>query len=649
LSINIVKQISEYLSPIEADAIFGIDIICNIKPQAFKGVHSEWLKLLNSDRAQNLALTPASILTPDYNSTASLFKENLDKLKTIFNLGNNPIESICDALEANNSQQLEPLLEIALKTTYFVESDSACLTNARYKKIVKNSNTLKTLLKNNASAEEIREHLEQPKDIAINIADNYGNTILHDLKVVPNEDRTVEKLDILIAYDVDINAQNAIGETFAHYAAKLGPDEYIEILTDYVDFNFTLKNFYGKTPLHYFVGSRVDSLDENVVKFLTQPQQQLPFIGAENSIIAKKAVAKGYQVDTEKDNNGFTAIDRVYYDYQARMDLEDALLETTVQSFSGNRWQSKYFDEKIYSYADKEGNIRLHRLAAKGANAYLIYRIIEDSKDYINAKNNKNETPLHVAIKNNMQYSMDPIITLVCSGADLFLKDNNSENPLDLLNKCSEGSLVNLFNTNAPIKSILIKAINEFKKQNPDNLYKFLEQALANPWDDYKYNEYDSDSYDGYTENYDDVEANNGCSAYFFSKTFNFMENPAEASDSEGNDAEEGELEGSELEDNDAEGGELEVSELEDNQAEEGELEVSELEGNHARNQILGKRFCALDNNSESAANKRQKTEAANPEEPLQDNYDSMNHADIIQLDVTIELGGAMNNYSQYK
>ncbi len=56
------------------------------------------------------------------------------------------------------------------------------------------------------------------------------------------------------------------------------------------------------------------------------------------------------------------------------------------------------------------------------------------------------------------------------------------------------------------------------------------------------------------------------------------MENPAEASDSEGNDAEEGEIEGSELEDN------------------------------HARNQSLGKRLHAPDNNSESAANKRQNT-----------------------------------------
>jgi hypothetical protein len=112
--------------------------------------------------------------------------------------------------------------------------------------------------------------------------------------VVPNEDRTVEKIEVLIYYDVDINAQNEEGKTLAHYIAELGSDEYIEILTDHVDFNFTLKNFYGETPLHYFVESmgEIDSLDEDVVKFLTQPQQQLPFIGAENSIIAKKAVAK---------------------------------------------------------------------------------------------------------------------------------------------------------------------------------------------------------------------------------------------------------------------------------------------------------------------------------------------------------------------
>jgi hypothetical protein len=171
------------------------------------------------------------------------------------------------------------------------------------------------------------------------------------------------------------------------------------------------------------------------------------------------------------------------------MDLEDALLETTVQSFSGNNWHSnsKYFNEKIYGYADKEGNIRLHRLSAEGANAYLIYRIIEDSKDYINAKNNKNETPLHVAINSNSATDgSSTIITLICSGADLFQKDNKDKNPLDLLN-------TKLFNTNAPIKSIpiksiLIKAINEFKKQNPDNFhtYKFLEQALTNSWDHYE-------------------------------------------------------------------------------------------------------------------------------------------------------------------
>ena len=71
---------------------------------------------------------------------------------------------------------------------------------------------------------------------------------------------------------------------------------------------------------------------------------------------------------------------------------------------------------------------------------------------------------------------------------------------MDLLNKWSEESLTTLFNTNAPIKSILIKAINEFKKHNPDNhTYKFLEQALENSWDHYEYNEYymysDSDGY----------------------------------------------------------------------------------------------------------------------------------------------------------
>ena len=146
----------------------------------------------------------------------------------------------------------------------------------------------------------------------------------------------------------------------------------------------------------------------------------------------------------------------------------------------------------------------------------------------------------------------------------------------------------------------------------------------AYSWNHYEYNEYymysDSDGYYDRTENYDDVEAHNGYNPCYFSKSFNFMENPAEVSDSEGNDAEEGGLEGSELEDNHDE-----------------------------RNQILGKRLHAPDNNSESAANKRQNTEAANPEELLQDNYDSMNHADIIQLDVTIELGGAMNNHYQYK
>ncbi len=198
--VNVVKKIAEYLTPVKSDAIFGTDIMRNIKPQDLQGVHSEWLKLLNSDQAQKLALRD-SILIPQYNSTASSFKENLAKLKTILKLDNNPIESVCDALQANNkfsnyeqqekNNKFEPLLEIALYTTCCLVPDSAQIKNPRYKKIVEDTNNFKTLLKNSIhekeqenynveKAKEIQKEITQYLDkhnVATNLEDKDGSTI----------------------------------------------------------------------------------------------------------------------------------------------------------------------------------------------------------------------------------------------------------------------------------------------------------------------------------------------------------------------------------------------------------------------------------------------------------------------------------------
>ena len=570
-----------------------------------------------------------SILIPEYNSTASLFKDNLANLKEKINLKQNPIESICHALAANNkfseyeqqekNNKFEPLLSIALKTTYFVAPDSAQIENARYKTIVEKSNKLKALLENAASEEEIQLYLDQNNDIAINIADAAGDMILHNLMGIGYEDKTVEKLKALIKYGGDINAQNAKGETPVHWAAYWVPVDYVEILTEHKNFNSTLKNLYGQTPIHYFV----DAAEEEDASE-----------HADTIIFLTKA---GYKITKEKDINGWTAIDKAYLYHGPMIELQYELLETV-------RGRNNYLNETQYGYTNNEGDTRLHRLAEltpeEGRSAVFINDILNNRTNDINVKNSKGETPLHLAITNE---NIVNIIVLICSGANLFLKDNNDENSLDLLNKWPEGKLIDLFNTNAPVKSRIQEKINEFTEQNPNNdTYQGLDQALATPWDEYDYQEYEFEpefNLRGHF-NANNIKWHDVLSGpYYFEDNFEFMLEPAESSD-----VEDSGFEGSDSDDSGFEGNDSDDSGFEGSDSDDSGFEGSDSDDSGFEGRILGKRPNAPDNNAESA-NKRQKTSAANSEASLQDNDDSMNHADIVQPDGMLAVGGAMNNH----
>ena len=78
-----------------------------------------------------------------------------------------------------------------------------------------------------------------------------------------------------------------------------------------------------------------------------------------------------------------------------------------------------------------------------------------------------------------------------------------------------------------------------------------------------------------------------------------------------------------------------------------GGLEGSELEDNHdERNQILGKRLHAPDNNSESAANKRQKT-AYNNHTSVLHSKDELLDDHSINQESNLELKGLVDSSSE--
>ncbi|CAF0850081.1 unnamed protein product [Didymodactylos carnosus] len=265
---------------------------------------------------------------------------------------------------------------------------------------------------------------------------------IHDIDASDEERRTplhyacffnnIEMCSLLLSNGSNPNLQDKTGNSPLHYACEKGFVEIIELLLN------------GKHKVN------LNCTDNNLIT----PLHLCAFNG--HSDCLKKLIDSGANIDVRTTSG---ALPIHYAAYFGNIDLLNILL---------NRSQKRtQLDD-----TDLIGNTLLHFAACTMSfNSTIINHILTLEKTLLNVKNNRGQTPLHLAVSHN---NIDAVSQLINAGVDASIVDNDHLSPLHL---CT--SLMTVSNRSCILSKLVSYYPNGLCQQNSDGLIPLHSALLA--------------------------------------------------------------------------------------------------------------------------------------------------------------------------
>ncbi|XP_059141179.1 putative ankyrin repeat protein RF_0381 [Physella acuta] len=246
----------------------------------------------------------------------------------------------------------------------------------------------------------------------VSATDNKGNTCLHAAaKFCGNSN-----LQLFVAYEAEVNVQNAKGETPLMKACRRGNVEAVRYLL-FVGADVMLVNENRDTALHHAV---ISARRENHVKMVVSTTNA--YVKSKTSDIVEMLVGLGINIHARnreadiniRNNRGETALHRVY-----DVEIARALLDRGAEMIISTEGQTALM------YAATSDNFELVQLLIeRGAN--------------INVQDNEGRNCLMKALRRCRQFNYDILKFLIMSGTDVNASDKTGQTAcmLAVINDC---------------------------------------------------------------------------------------------------------------------------------------------------------------------------------------------------------------------
>ncbi|KAF4528734.1 hypothetical protein B566_EDAN016902, partial [Ephemera danica] len=275
---------------------------------------------------------------------------------------------------------------------------------------------------------EVEKILLSHDNCQINVHDDEHQNPLHYASKRGN-------LKYLLSLNCSVNVQDVNGKTPLHLASMYFN---VEIIKELLQRDGTLLNQQdkdGRTPLHCVfedVGSYVTTRYETVSCLLNFPECDINLTDNKGNTPLHLAAWRLYDDDDDKILHLFIQRDGLLLNAENNMG-QTALHLAAIHC---NSEEIKVFlshKECKTNAQDKNGYTPLHSCIQRGiyneAIMNTIINLIKHDFSILNIKNNKGQTPLHVAVE---EHELKVVDLLVRLGAEVNIKDNDNRTPLKL-------------------------------------------------------------------------------------------------------------------------------------------------------------------------------------------------------------------------
>ncbi|MCF7944961.1 MAG: ankyrin repeat domain-containing protein [Spirochaetia bacterium] len=244
----------------------------------------------------------------------------------------------------------------------------------------------------------------------VNLQDNYGNTPLHT--AVSRSANRVAKL--LLFTNANLHVRNLSGNSLLHTAVLNNNQEAVKMLIPF-GANLEARDNTGLTPL-----------------LLAAKKNQ--------NAIARELIVNGADAQA-RDNRGNTPLHEAVKNKNEYISLE--LIDSGADIYAENRFEESplttaisfgmevmdwFITQRTVAARSDSGNSPLHTAVQHNASEEVIHLLLDRGAD-IDGRNNKIESPLHVALRASNKRAVK---TLTAAGADIFLRNGEGESPVSL-------------------------------------------------------------------------------------------------------------------------------------------------------------------------------------------------------------------------
>lgn len=257
-----------------------------------------------------------------------------------------------------------------------------------------------------------------------------------------SKDGEERKVEFLIHFNANINAQDKDGNTPLHLAARAGHKNVVMILIEYRA-NLDILNNKGDSALEialqYGHQDIRDMLASIIEYSFTRNTKKLRLqVAAEKGEIDNIAVLIAQNVGSRPDN-----LDALQAWFSARkkyINSNDEYGRTALHlaTFYGRKSAIKYLIElgAEVNATGIDGNTPLHLAVARGR-ALVVKLLLEKGAD-VHAKNINGNTPLHLALLSLKSQKAEVVDLLIDKGADIGDENNEGITPYELLMKAEQ-------------------------------------------------------------------------------------------------------------------------------------------------------------------------------------------------------------------